>query len=285
MCDVETFRAARTEHDKTPALTAEEVRSQVDLMLVIAERLGYVRKPGDRVLDFGCGIGESVGVLLGRGFDAYGVDVGEWWGRDHAFYWHTSPVPPKQLRDRLSTTDERAYHLPYPDGYFDLIMSSQVFEHVFNYVDTFRELGRVLKPGGVSVHLFPGPGTPFEPHVYVPITPLAKYDWWLRLWSSVRRRHKRTWDGEFAYLREQMKSNNYPSRRSLLSFATAAGVKLSFREGVYIEAAKRRPWRVLKMAQCLGLGWLAEPVVRMVCQRCMLITKTSLQLDGIGSTK
>jgi 2-polyprenyl-3-methyl-5-hydroxy-6-metoxy-1,4-benzoquinol methylase len=41
-------------------------------------RLGVSLPPGAKILDFGCGIGSSVSVLLGLGYDAFGVDVLEY---------------------------------------------------------------------------------------------------------------------------------------------------------------------------------------------------------------
>lgn len=267
MCDVSVFSAARAGVAKTKAYSAERVDHELELLLSIARKLGYSPRDGDRVLDFGCGMGRTVEALIARGYDAYGVDVGEWWGKDFASYWDDSPIPAETIRQRLSCTTEQDYKLPYPDGHFDLIISSQVFEHVFNYVDVFRELGRVMKRGGVSVHVFPGRGTPVEPHVFVPIAPLAKRAWWLRLWALVKRRHRPTWQGEFEFLRDSMRSNNYPSRSELHAFARAAGVRLSFREDVYIEAARgSRPWKLVRLAPVLA------PLVRRVCQRAMVIT-------------
>jgi SAM-dependent methyltransferase len=273
MCDVDIFRVARADDAKTSAFTRAEIDAHLDMLLSIANALGYKPKPADRVLDFGCGIGDTVKALLDRGFNAYGVDVGEWWGKDFTSYWHDSPIPPGEVRERLSTTDEKNYKLPYPDNHFDLIISSQVFEHVFNYVEVFREIARVMKPRGVSVHVFPGPGSPFEPHLFIPVIPLAKQDWWLRLWALVKRRHRSTWRGEYEFLRERMKSNNYPFRSELVAFARSAGVRLAFREELYIEAAKNRPWKILKLAERLGVKWALAPIIRRMCQRTMVITR------------
>jgi 2-polyprenyl-3-methyl-5-hydroxy-6-metoxy-1,4-benzoquinol methylase len=49
-------------------------------------RLGLDLPPGAAILDFGCGIGTSVRALLAQGYDAYGVDVLEYWGRDFDKY-------------------------------------------------------------------------------------------------------------------------------------------------------------------------------------------------------
>src|ERR1700722_16833466 len=40
-------------------------------------------------------------------------------------------------------------HIPFGDGVFDCIFSSEVFEHVFNLPSVLKEISRVLKPGGL----------------------------------------------------------------------------------------------------------------------------------------
>jgi hypothetical protein len=49
-----------------------------------------------------------------------------------------------------------------------------------------------------------------------------------------------------------MKSNNYPARSQLESFADEAGVELAFCEQLYIEPAKGRPWKLLKTVPMLA---------------------------------
>ena len=41
-----------------------------------------------------------------------------------------------------------AYSLPFPNNSFDLIVCSEVLEHLHEYNDAVREIHRVLKPGG-----------------------------------------------------------------------------------------------------------------------------------------
>lgn len=45
--------------------------------------------------------------------------------------------------------------LTYPDESFDLVVSTEVFEHVAGYELGFREIRRVLKPGGYHVFRVP----------------------------------------------------------------------------------------------------------------------------------
>ena len=41
-----------------------------------------------------------------------------------------------------------AYELPFKDNSFDLIVCSEVLEHLHEYNDAIKEMKRVLKPGG-----------------------------------------------------------------------------------------------------------------------------------------
>ena len=110
--------------------------------------LGLRLSPGATILDFGCGIGSSVRALLAQGYDAYGVDVLEYWDRDFDKYWLIGDKPPAEVADRLKLADPANYRLPFEDGTFDFCFSDQVFEHIFDYKTTMSEIVRVLKPGG-----------------------------------------------------------------------------------------------------------------------------------------
>jgi len=76
------------------------------------------------------------------------------------------------------------------------VLSTSVLEHAQNKTEVFREVHRGLKPGGYSMHLYPGKWyLPAEPHIYVP---LVNYfwprcpQWWLALWAmlGVRNEHQ-----------------------------------------------------------------------------------------------
>ena len=45
--------------------------------------------------------------------------------------------------------------MTYVDDYFDLVLSSDIFEHVRKPFDGFREIDRVLKPGGFHIFSIP----------------------------------------------------------------------------------------------------------------------------------
>ena len=48
-----------------------------------------------------------------------------------------------------------ASSLPFRDGYFDLVFSSNVLEHVEDLDACFAEMKRVLTPGGILIHSMP----------------------------------------------------------------------------------------------------------------------------------
>ncbi len=97
----------------------------------------YQLKPGDKILDVGCGKGfllyDFTKVM--PGLEVYGLDISE--------YAIENAKP--EIKDRLQVGS--ATILPYPDHYFDLVISITTLHNLYNYElePALREIERVGK--------------------------------------------------------------------------------------------------------------------------------------------
>ncbi|MCB0323547.1 MAG: class I SAM-dependent methyltransferase [Bdellovibrionales bacterium] len=90
--------------------------------------------PSHVLLDFGAGRGANRNMnFRGQAAKVCGVDV------DPIVHENPFLDEAKELVDGS---------IPYPDQTFDVVVSSDVLEHLEDPVATFREIRRVLKPGG-----------------------------------------------------------------------------------------------------------------------------------------
>lgn len=115
-----------------------------------------------RVLDFGCGRGQLVGYLRLRGVHAYGIEVDSKLVQAGAVLGNLY----HDERPLLSLVDPNG-RTPFPDGYFDVILANQVFEHVAHLDEVSGEIARLLRPGGMLVTLYPARFTLIEPHYHL----------------------------------------------------------------------------------------------------------------------
>jgi SAM-dependent methyltransferase len=154
-----------------PTVTAPVVPGGYDagMLLRIFERLGATPSLQATLLDFGCGAGERVEAFRRKGYDAVGCDL----------------ALPDDARDTCRPIALDPYRLPYDSATFDIVYSITVFEHVMNCDTALAENRRVLKPGGISVHVFPSRWKPIETHTYVPFASAIQSYWWLYLWALV----------------------------------------------------------------------------------------------------
>ncbi len=112
------------------------------MLAITATLLGErLTRPGQRLLDAGCGTGGFLSWALDRGSfaSAAGVDIGS-----AAIELAQARLPQVDLR----TAPLRS--LPFPDRSFDLVVSNDVLQHVHEQEleESLGELRRVLGPGG-----------------------------------------------------------------------------------------------------------------------------------------
>ncbi len=95
-----------------------------------------------KVLEVGFGEGYGTYYLSEEASEITGIDV------SHALVEHASG---KYVRDNLYFVKGDAENLPFPDGSFDVVVSSQVLEHVKGCMRFISETHRVLRPGGTAL--------------------------------------------------------------------------------------------------------------------------------------
>jgi SAM-dependent methyltransferase len=109
-----------------------------------------------RALDVGCGVGSLHPYLEGAFASLDGCDVSQ-----------ESLLRAGQKNPHVAYRTCASSKLPYDDGAFDLAFASCVVHHVppASWLDWFREMRRVVRPGGVACII--------EHNPYNPLTRLA----------------------------------------------------------------------------------------------------------------
>lgn len=101
---------------------------------------------GDRVLDVGSGPGlllRDLAGIVGPDGLAAGIDISE--------SMTALALDRCEGLRNVEIVTGNALELPWPDGHFDRAVSTQVYEYVPDLGAAFRELNRVLRPGGRTV--------------------------------------------------------------------------------------------------------------------------------------
>ncbi|HXF69216.1 MAG TPA: class I SAM-dependent methyltransferase [Thermoflexus sp.] len=121
--------------------------------------------PDARALDAGCGRFGALGRFRERVGLAIGVDA------DFPSLLE-NPILPLRAQARLEA-------LPFPAHTFDLVLCTWVIEHLPDPLTAFREIARVLKPGGALLLI-----TPNARH------PLVALSRWIPSWLRPRLIHR-----------------------------------------------------------------------------------------------
>jgi SAM-dependent methyltransferase len=111
---------------------------QIPTYTAALERVGL--RPGQLVLDIGCGVGAFLRLIANGGARPFGLDASE--------------ALIELARRRLPEADLRAGEmeaLPYEDDAFDLVTGFNAFFFANDIVGAVREAGRVAKPGAPVV--------------------------------------------------------------------------------------------------------------------------------------
>lgn len=131
---------------------------------------GLRLKPGLRVLEFGAGTGWLARSLTQLGCEVVLLDVAPTALRIARDLYTRLPVIGERPAPQFLEFDGRRIGLP--DASVDRVLSFDAFHHVANPDQVLRELGRVVKPGGIAGFAEPGarhsetPMSQFEMRTY-----------------------------------------------------------------------------------------------------------------------
>lgn len=101
--------------------------------------ISKVPKKSEKVLDVGCGNGELICMLAEKGYKCVALDISE--NRLGKFKDKAKKLSVEQIQGD-------ATNIPLQDSSIDIIMCSEVLEHIRDYENILKEMHRVLKPHG-----------------------------------------------------------------------------------------------------------------------------------------
>ncbi|MBI3885499.1 MAG: methyltransferase domain-containing protein [Opitutae bacterium] len=133
-------------------------------------------QPNRKVLDFACGTGWTTEWLNRMGRDVYAFDV------DPAAIEQAKLRPqldPRIDATRFHTAVGDGHTINFPDATFGHVFCFDSLHHMKDYGQVFREMYRVLVPGGRAVFVEPGARHASSPETLRFLTENKKPDWWI----------------------------------------------------------------------------------------------------------
>ncbi|QIL88915.1 methyltransferase domain-containing protein [Microbulbifer sp. SH-1] len=112
-------------------------------------------RPGQRVLDLGCGEGRhAIHLLITDAVDIFAVDLSQ---RDIRTACDKAQpfMAAGNVSGRVQFVVSDALRLPFSDDFFDVVICSEVLEHIEDYEGVLNEITRVLKPAGIFAATVP----------------------------------------------------------------------------------------------------------------------------------
>jgi 2-polyprenyl-3-methyl-5-hydroxy-6-metoxy-1,4-benzoquinol methylase len=132
--------------------------------------------PGDKILDYGCGVGVLIEGFLQNQHETYGIEFSD---------DSTKKLNQKFASDKNFKGVYSMENLPDKE-FIDLVVCTEVIEHVNEKQlhETFDNIYKILKPGGQVIFTTPNQEVLEDSIVYCPISEVSFHRWQhVRSWS------------------------------------------------------------------------------------------------------
>ena len=257
-----------------------------------------------RLLDAGCGDGRLIAYLQENlpilqpdvSIEIHGFDVADHGVQHNDFFDHTLEnlnqcLPCIHWNERLQLINQGTTW-PYANGFFDIILSNQVLEHVDAPDHFFGQMYRTMRQGGIAIHLFPLKHYIYEGHLHLPLVHrIANYDL-LRTYIHLLSRlhlgkfpaHRRGTDISLAdYVQKHADYmhhlTHYLSQRQVLALGKRHHLRPSFHYTLEFYTSKLlamlgyKPRYTYRTKHSLTSDWLAVFLLRYISSITLLLEK------------
>lgn len=211
-----------------------------------------------RLLDCGCGIGLSLYYLSGYFKNSTGVETDK----------KSFEIAKKQFAKLKCKAKLRLYDgkkLPFPDNYFDIVTSMEVWEHAQDPPGMLKEIKRVLKPEGILHITTANKLWPIEPHYKLPFLSYLPYS----LADSYVKLSKRA-----PYYHDIHLPTYGEFKKSVEEYFRVSDITLGmFLSCKYLEFDKERGKKIIIVAKTLEiLKWMEKiPLLSLISKLCYFI--------------
>jgi len=126
-------------------------------------------KPGQKILDAGCGAGRHCFEAFRRGMEVYALDYSLEEVKKVMYSLAAAEAKDKANGGKWQMLTGDVHSLPFADNCFDRIICAEVVEHTWEDTRVLKELARILKPRGRIAITTP---TYFTEYAYDKLSPL-----------------------------------------------------------------------------------------------------------------